>query len=334
MYEPNPYNAAFSRTWGNPTVKPFVRLIVLLALMPQVGAIAQTSSTDEVRERLQAFGQVCRGTNLCPAPRSKPAATDGAPHWQAVGSSATGEGPSGGKSAQSRWVATDIGWPETAASIAVASDRSASMRFTHLDLDKGQISRYGPWEDHWITLGAGEREQAFAVRKPADGQNILLLGRGPGNFIARVLEDGTGGTLLVAMHYRGHGRVVFPFPLSGAADLFHRIGLIAERPAETQADGMASDAAVATAEIPVPAPERSGEEIYNTFCFACHATAVAEAPLFGSLEQWQPRIDKGMDTLVATSLAGFDLMPPMGTCVNCTEDEMRGTIQYMIDNAR
>ena len=78
---------------------------------------------------------------------------------------------------------------------------------------------------------------------------------------------------------------------------------------------------------------RSGEAIYGTFCFACHATGVSEAPLFGSLEQWQPRIDKGMDELVATSLTGFNLMPPMGTCMNCTQDEMRDSIQYMIDNA-
>lgn len=77
----------------------------------------------------------------------------------------------------------------------------------------------------------------------------------------------------------------------------------------------------------------SGQQVYDQFCFACHATGVSEAPLFGDLEQWRPRIDKGVDALVATSLEGLNLMPPMGACMSCSETEMRGAVQYMIDNA-
>lgn len=77
----------------------------------------------------------------------------------------------------------------------------------------------------------------------------------------------------------------------------------------------------------------SGQQVYDQFCFLCHATGVSQAPLFGDLEQWQPRIDKGVDALVATSLEGFNLMPPMGACMSCSEAEMRGAVQYMIDNA-
>jgi len=78
----------------------------------------------------------------------------------------------------------------------------------------------------------------------------------------------------------------------------------------------------------------SGQQIYDQFCFACHNTGVGEAPLFGSLEQWQPRIDRGMEQLLAVSFAGRGLMPPMGTCISCSEDEMRAAIQYMVDSAQ
>ncbi len=77
----------------------------------------------------------------------------------------------------------------------------------------------------------------------------------------------------------------------------------------------------------------SGQQVYDQFCFACHATGVSDAPLFGDPEQWQPRIDKGVDALVATSLEGLNLMPPMGACMSCSEAEMRGAVRYMIDNA-
>ena len=70
------------------------------------------------------------------------------------------------------------------------------------------------------------------------------------------------------------------------------------------------------------------------FVFACHATGVGEAPLFGHLEQWQPRIDQGMEQMLAVSLTGRGLMPPMGTCVTCSDDEMRAAIQYMVDSAQ
>jgi cytochrome c5 len=78
----------------------------------------------------------------------------------------------------------------------------------------------------------------------------------------------------------------------------------------------------------------SGEAIYNQFCFACHATGVGDAPKLGDAAAWAPRIAKGMDEMLATSLKGINLMPPKGTCMNCSDDEMRSAIQHMVDAAR
>lgn len=74
---------------------------------------------------------------------------------------------------------------------------------------------------------------------------------------------------------------------------------------------------------------RSGEEVYNTFCFACHGTGVSGAPLAHSSEQWAPRLDKGMDAIWTSTINGLGAMPPKGTCMNCSDDELHAAIEYM-----
>ncbi len=81
-----------------------------------------------------------------------------------------------------------------------------------------------------------------------------------------------------------------------------------------------------------PVPE-TGESIYEQYCSVCHDAGIGGAPLFGSLEQWQPRLDKGREELLATSLSGLNAMPPMGTCMSCSETNMRQAIDYMLENA-
>jgi cytochrome c5 len=80
--------------------------------------------------------------------------------------------------------------------------------------------------------------------------------------------------------------------------------------------------------------ERSGEELYKTKCSVCHANGVAGAPKFGDAAAWAPRAEKGIDALVATSITGINAMPPKGTCMDCSEDEMKAAIQYMLDAAK
>jgi cytochrome c5 len=76
---------------------------------------------------------------------------------------------------------------------------------------------------------------------------------------------------------------------------------------------------------------RDGETIYNTFCMACHATGVSEAPILGNAEQWAARVAKGTDVLYTNSINGINIMPPRGTCVDCTDDEMQTAVDFMLD---
>ena len=77
----------------------------------------------------------------------------------------------------------------------------------------------------------------------------------------------------------------------------------------------------------------TGEQVYNQFCFACHSTGVSESPLFGDADAWAPRIAKGMDVLWESTSNGLNLMPLRGTCMNCSDEELRLAMDYVIGDA-
>ncbi|MGB0466846.1 MAG: c-type cytochrome [Pontibacterium sp.] len=78
---------------------------------------------------------------------------------------------------------------------------------------------------------------------------------------------------------------------------------------------------------------RSAADVYTQKCAACHAVGVAGAPKFGASE-WTDRAAKGMETLMANAINGINAMPPRGTCSDCSDDEIQGAIEHMIDSAK
>ena len=78
----------------------------------------------------------------------------------------------------------------------------------------------------------------------------------------------------------------------------------------------------------------SGQQVYDQFCFACHATGVTDAPRFGNAEDWAPRIAKGVDTLLATTISGLNFMPVRGTCMPCSDEELRAAVDYLVETAQ
>ncbi|GHG59531.1 cytochrome c [Alishewanella longhuensis] len=75
---------------------------------------------------------------------------------------------------------------------------------------------------------------------------------------------------------------------------------------------------------------RSGEQVYQSACFACHGTGALDAPKPQSAE-WKPRLEQGFDVLLRHSIDGIRNMPAMGTCANCSEDEIAAAIRFMTD---
>jgi cytochrome c5 len=61
---------------------------------------------------------------------------------------------------------------------------------------------------------------------------------------------------------------------------------------------------------------------------------VPRAPKFGDKAWLQLEKKEGMKELVKDAIKGEKAMPPKGGCTDCTEDEIRAAITYMIDSAR
>ena len=76
---------------------------------------------------------------------------------------------------------------------------------------------------------------------------------------------------------------------------------------------------------------RNGKEVYDTACTTCHAIALAGAPKFGDRVSWGERANEDLDRLVETVTNGLGGMPPMGMCMDCSQEELTNAVQYMLD---
>jgi cytochrome c5 len=75
---------------------------------------------------------------------------------------------------------------------------------------------------------------------------------------------------------------------------------------------------------------RTADAILNQYCNVCHATGWNGAPLSGDPNDWQPRLAAGFDTLFKNVKQGINTMPPMGTCTDCTDEELEAAIRKML----
>ncbi|MGM9481543.1 c-type cytochrome [Roseateles sp. NT4] len=57
---------------------------------------------------------------------------------------------------------------------------------------------------------------------------------------------------------------------------------------------------------------KTGEQVFQAQCSACHATGAAGAPKIGDAAAWGPRIKSGFDALVHSALKGKGNMGPQG----------------------
>ncbi|MDY6814480.1 MAG: c-type cytochrome, partial [Pseudomonadota bacterium] len=79
---------------------------------------------------------------------------------------------------------------------------------------------------------------------------------------------------------------------------------------------------------------RSGSEVFDAVCTACHTTGAAGAPKIGDTAAWAPRIDQGMDILISHALNGFNLMPAKGGCADCPDEEIKKAVEHMVSQSQ
>ncbi|MGA9468955.1 MAG: c-type cytochrome [Candidatus Macondimonas sp.] len=75
---------------------------------------------------------------------------------------------------------------------------------------------------------------------------------------------------------------------------------------------------------------RSGTEVVQQACAACHAAGVLGAPKIGAKGDWEPRLAQGFDTLLKHSITGIRAMPPKGGNPGLSEDELKAALTEML----
>ena len=94
-----------------------------------------------------------------------------------------------------------------------------------------------------------------------------------------------------------------------------------------QGDSSCGGAATAAASGP-----RSGEDVYNAACMACHTTGAGGAPMLGDAVAWADRIAKGTDALYDAGVNGVPGtgMIAKGGCMNCSDEEIHAAVDFMV----
>ncbi|MGA7178925.1 MAG: c-type cytochrome [Thiobacillaceae bacterium] len=78
-----------------------------------------------------------------------------------------------------------------------------------------------------------------------------------------------------------------------------------------------------------PKVEKTGQEVYEAVCTACHSSGALGAPKYQNKADWGPRIAQGLDTLTKHALEGFKQMPARGGNPDLSDTEVTRAIVYM-----
>lgn len=79
------------------------------------------------------------------------------------------------------------------------------------------------------------------------------------------------------------------------------------------------------------AEPRTGEQIFQQYCTACHTSGLLGAPKVNDTERWTARMKEvgGFGTLLSNAISGINAMPAKGTCMDCSDEEISVAIEYM-----
>jgi len=93
--------------------------------------------------------------------------------------------------------------------------------------------------------------------------------------------------------------------------------------------GQSSDTATQTSARDLSPPEPKLARLYAQTCKTCHTNPGSGAPQTGDAKAWAPRLQQDMPTLLQHAISGYKGMPPMGSCMDCSEAEFQALILFM-----
>lgn len=75
---------------------------------------------------------------------------------------------------------------------------------------------------------------------------------------------------------------------------------------------------------------RSAAAVYDMFCASCHDVGASGAPRSGDSAEWARRAARGPEALYQSTLVGYGDMPARGLCGDCTDEELRLAVDYLL----
>ena len=79
--------------------------------------------------------------------------------------------------------------------------------------------------------------------------------------------------------------------------------------------------------------ERSGKDVVDAVCSACHATGANGAPKIGDKRRWSKLASRGLSSLTQSALKGIRKMPAHGGNPAVSDLEISRAITYMINQS-
>lgn len=92
--------------------------------------------------------------------------------------------------------------------------------------------------------------------------------------------------------------------------------------------------AIALSSASALAADRSGKEVVDTVCAACHTTGKDGAPKIGDQAAWAERAAKGLDKLTQNAITGVRNMPAHGGQAALSDLEMTRAVGYMVSGGK
>lgn len=91
--------------------------------------------------------------------------------------------------------------------------------------------------------------------------------------------------------------------------------------------------AVSLKDSSTPQAAKSGEQVTNEICIACHGTGAIGSPKIGDAGAWGPRLGQGYDLLVKHAIEGIRAMPARGGNSDLSDIEVAGAVAYMANKS-
>jgi len=90
---------------------------------------------------------------------------------------------------------------------------------------------------------------------------------------------------------------------------------------------------VVVMDVSAPKTEKTGQQVVETVCAACHATGALNAPKIGDKDAWAKRLAQGYETLTQHAVKGLRQMPPRGGNPDLSDTELARAVAYMANQA-